>query len=77
MKCMRMSEREIIPSDLRQEKAENHVGWRFWERRECLGGEKTNSIERDRGEVKKNHAKPLYRKVINLNKSRGVERCQD
>ena len=35
------------------------------------------TIERDRGEIKKNHAEPLYRKVINLDRSRGVERCQD
>ena len=41
---------EIIPSDLRQEKAENNVGWRFWERSKCLGGEKANSVERDQGE---------------------------
>ena len=45
----RMRDKEIIPSELRQEKAENHVGWRFWERRECLGGEKTeNNRERSR-----------------------------
>ena len=69
----RMSERKIIPSDLRQEKAENHVGWRFWERREYLEGEKIDSVDRDQGEMKKNRAKPLYRKVINLDKSRGVE----
>ena len=25
----RMRDKEIIPSDLRQEKAENHVCWRF------------------------------------------------
>ena len=34
-----MREKDTIPSDLKQGKAENHVGWRFWERRECLGGE--------------------------------------
>ena len=47
LNAWRMSDKEIIPSDLRQEKAENHMGWRFWERRECLGGEKTeNNQER-------------------------------
>ena len=35
------------------------------------------TIERDRGEMKKNRAEPLYRKVINLDRSGGVERCQD
>ena len=48
-----------------------------WERRECLGGEKTDSIERDRGEVKRNRADPLYRKTIKLDRLKGVERCQD
>ena len=36
----RMSDKEIIPSDLRQEKAKNHVASRFRERKVCLGGEK-------------------------------------
>ena len=35
------------------------------------------TIERDRGEMKKNHVEPLYRKVINLDRSKGVERCRD
>ena len=35
----RMREKEHIPSDLKQGKAENHVGWRFRGRRKCLGGE--------------------------------------
>jgi len=34
-----MIEKVIIPSDLNQGKAENHVGWRFREKRECLEGE--------------------------------------
>ena len=42
-----------------------------------MGGEKTDSIERDRGEVKRNRADPLYRKTIKLNRLKGVERCQD
>ena len=29
LNAWRMRDKEIIPSDLRQEKAENHVGWRF------------------------------------------------
>ena len=49
----RMRDSEIIPSDLRQEKDENHVGWRFWERRGCLGGEETDSVKRDQGEEKR------------------------
>ena len=49
----RMKDREIISSDLRQEKAKTHVGWRFWERRGCLGDEETDSVERDQGEVKR------------------------
>ena len=45
----RMRDKEIIPSDLRQEKAENHMDWSFWERRVCLGGEKVeNNRERSR-----------------------------
>ena len=48
LNAWRMRDREIIPSDLRQEKAENHMGWRFWERRGCLGGKETDSIERCR-----------------------------
>ena len=31
------------------------------------------TIERDRGEMKKNCVDPLYRKVIKLDRSRGVE----
>ena len=31
------------------------------------------TIERDRGEMKKNRVEPLYRKVINLDRSRGVK----
>ena len=51
-----MRDKEIIPSDLRQEKAENHMGWRFWERRMCLGGEKTEkNRERSRGNEEKSH----------------------
>ena len=40
-------------------------------------GKKLKTIEKDRGEMKKNRTEPLYRKVINLNRSRGVERCLD
>ena len=35
----RMREKEHIPSDLKQGKAKNHMGWRFRGRRKCLGGE--------------------------------------
>ena len=34
------------------------------------------AIERDRGEVRKNRAEALYRNFINLDKLRGIERCQ-
>ena len=41
--------------------------------REVWEDEKTKTIERDQGEMKKNCADPIYRKVIKLNGSRGVE----
>ena len=41
--------------------------------REVWEDKKTKTIERDRGEMKKNRADPLYRKVIKFNRSRGVE----
>ena len=31
------------------------------------------TIERDRGEMKKNRIDPLYRKVIKLDRSKGIE----
>ena len=34
------------------------------------------AIERDRGEVRKNRAEALYRNFINLDKLRGIKRCQ-
>ena len=34
------------------------------------------AIERDRGEVRKNRSEALYRNFINLDKLRGIERCQ-
>ena len=34
------------------------------------------AIERDRGEVRKNRTEALYRNFINLDKLRGIERCQ-
>ena len=45
--------------------------------REVWEDEKMKTIERDRGEMKKNHADPIYRKVIKLDRSRCVERCQE
>ena len=39
----RMRDKEIIPSDLRQEKAENLLGMKFGMSERCLGGEKTRS----------------------------------
>ena len=41
--------------------------------REVWEDEKTKTIARDRGEMKKNCAYPLYRKAIKLDGSRGVE----
>ena len=41
--------------------------------REVLGDEETKTIERDRGEMKKNRVDPLYRKFKNLDRSKGVE----
>ena len=49
-----------------------------FEREESVWGvKKLKTIEKDRGEMKKNRTKSSYRKVINLNRSRGVERCLD
>ena len=42
-----LKRKESIPSDLKQGEFENHVGWRFWERRECLEGEYMQ-IDRER-----------------------------
>ena len=39
-------------------------------------GEKMKTIERDRGEMKKNRAEALHRNFINLDKSRSIERCR-
>ena len=45
-----------------------------FEREECVWEVKRlKSIERDRGEMKKNHTEALYRNFINLDRSRGVE----
>ena len=45
-----------------------------FEREECVWEVKRlKIIERDRGEMKKNRANPLYRKVIKLDRSRGVK----
>ena len=41
--------------------------------REVWEDEKMKTIERDWGELKKNHADPIYKKVIKLNRLRGVE----
>ena len=41
--------------------------------REVQEGEKMKTIKRDRGEMKKNWANPIYRKVIKLDGSRGIE----
>ena len=43
--------------------------------REVWEDKKMKTIERDRGEMKKNRADPLYRKVIKLDRSRAIERC--
>ena len=44
--------------------------------REVWEDEKTKTIERDRGEMKKKCVDPIYRKVIKLDGLRGVERCR-
>ena len=45
-----------------------------FEREESVWGvKKLKTIEKDRGEMKKNRTEPLYRKFINLNRSRGVK----
>ena len=41
--------------------------------REVWEDEKMKTIKRDRGEMKKNRTDPLYRKVIKLDRSRGVK----
>ena len=49
-----------------------------FEREECVWEVKRlKTIERDRGEVRKNRTKALYRNFINLDRLRCVERCQD
>ena len=56
LNAWRMRNKEIIQSDLRQEKAENHVDWRSWERRVCLVGEKAEiNRERSRRSEEKLH----------------------
>ena len=45
-----------------------------FKREECVWEMKRlKTIERDRGEMKKNRVDPLYRKVIKLDRSRGVK----
>ena len=51
--------------------------WGLEFKREVWEVKKTKTIERDRGEMKKIRADPIYRKVINLDRSRSVERCRD
>ena len=52
-------------------------GFEVWERRKCLGGEKIDSVKKDQGEVRRNHADPLHRKTIKLDRLKGVERVRD
>ena len=52
-------------------------GFEVWERRKCLGGEKTDFVKKDRGEVRKNRTDPLHRKTIKLDRLKGVERVRD
>ena len=70
----RMRDREIIPNDLRQENAKNHMGRRFWERRGCLGGEETNSVERDQGEMKRKSRRSF---IYKNHKAWQMEMCQE
>ena len=42
-----------------------------------MGGEKTDSVKKDRGEVRKNRTDPLHRKTIKLDRLKGVEGVRD
>ena len=68
-----MRDKEIMPSDLNKKRPK--IIWiEGFKREECVWEVKRlKTIERDRGEMKKNRTEPLYRKVINLNRSRGVK----
>ena len=45
-----------------------------FEREQCVWeAKRLKTIERDQGEMKKNRANPLNRKIIKLDRSRGVE----
>ena len=68
-----MRDKEIMPSDLNKKRPK--IIWiEGFKREECVWEVKRlKSIERDRGEMKKNRVEALYRNFINLDRSRGVE----
>ena len=74
-----MREKEIIPSELKQGKAENHVGLKVLREKECMGGEET-SLSRERlRKVKRNRKQCLNRNLIKLDRLRCVQevsRCK-
>ena len=53
--------------------AENHKRVKFRVREECLGDEKTKTIERDQGEMREMLHGPYIKKSQFLDRSRGVE----
>ena len=54
----------------------NPWGWSLEWERDVLEGEKSREIKRDRVKWGLNHADPIYRSLVILNKSRGIERCR-
>ena len=54
----------------------NPWGWSLEWERDVLEGEKSREIKRDRVKWGLNHANPIYRSLVILNKSRGIERCR-
>ena len=54
-------------------KVEELLGMKFGESERCLGGEKTQSVERDGREWFRNSEAPIYRIFINLDGSRAIE----
>ena len=53
----------------------NPWGWILEWERDVLEGEKSREIKRDRAKWGLNHADPIYRSLVILDKSRGIKRC--
>ena len=58
-----------------------YLGWKIlkdevWSEREVLGGEEAIGIKKDREKWDLNRVDPIYRSLVILDRSRGVERCR-